>query len=189
MESLRYVVLYAFSDRPRTADSEEQPPGFTFLSNTTAAYTRITCTLSDKRFLDCFGIGSDSTSEPKELLMAMRKFFFFDNGKHVGARILDNADFPRVFNESAAVEFMGEVNAKSIKSTVATQSVQSSLPLDTAASVAPVPSVLRIVHALLISSAQQGTLNVNGTTSDSDLSVKGRQGKENKMYGSHMELN
>ncbi|KAJ2884945.1 hypothetical protein H4R27_001726 [Coemansia aciculifera] len=115
MELLRYVVLYAFSDRLRTVDSEEQPPGFAFLSNTTTAYTHITYTLSDKRLLDCFGVGSDSTSEPKELLMAMRKFLISDNGKHIGARILENADFPRMFDESAAVEFMDKANAKRIE--------------------------------------------------------------------------
>ncbi|KAJ2749220.1 hypothetical protein GGI19_005768 [Coemansia pectinata] len=123
----------------------------------------------------------------------MRKFLISDNGKHIGARILENADFPRVFDESAAVEFMDKANAKNIKSMVATQSVQLPLPLDMAASVAPVPSVLRIAHALSISSAQQGTLDVNGATSDSDLSAKGRKEKgvdivKNNTYGFHMEL-
>ncbi|KAJ2058143.1 hypothetical protein GGI17_005223 [Coemansia sp. S146] len=163
LESLMYVVLDAFSDRPRAGDSGEQPLGFMFLSSATTACTRITCTLSEERFLDFFGVKSVNTSVPKELLMAMRRFLFFDGGEHIGARILENTDFPRVFDESAAVVFMGEANTESIKSMVTTQAAQSPLPLDTAASVAPVPSALRTAHAPAPSatSAQQGTFDAD----------------------------
>ncbi|KAJ2886672.1 hypothetical protein H4R27_000461 [Coemansia aciculifera] len=161
LESLMYVVLDAFSDRPRAGDSGEQPLGFTFLSSATTACTRITCTLSGKCFLDFFGVKSVNTSVAKELLMTMRRFLFFDDGEHIGARILENADFPRVFDELAALAFMGEANMKSIKSMVTTQAAQSPLLLDTAASVAPVPSALRIAHAPApwVTSAQQGMLD------------------------------
>ncbi|KAJ2104275.1 hypothetical protein GGI09_000192 [Coemansia sp. S100] len=173
LESLVYVVLDAFSNRPRAGDRGEQPPGFIFLSSTTTAYTRITCTLSGKCFLNCFGVNSDTTSVPKELLLAMRRFLFFDNGKHIGARILENADFPRVFDESAAVTFMGEVNAKNIKSMVTPLAVQPLLSLEMAT---PAPSVPRIEQAPS-SSLAQGTLDGVIAMPGGDLSVEDCKGK------------
>ncbi|KAJ2094351.1 hypothetical protein GGI16_005574 [Coemansia sp. S142-1] len=173
LESLMYVVLDAFSDRPRAGDTGEQPLGFTFLSNKTAGYTRITCTLSDKCFLSCFGVRSDTISVPKELFLAMRRFLFFDNGKHIGARILENTDFPRVFDESAAVTFMGEVNAKNIKSMVTPLAAQPLLSLEMAT---PAPSVPRIEQAPFSSSAQ-GTLDGVIAMPGGDLSVEDRKGK------------
>ncbi|KAJ2059791.1 hypothetical protein GGI17_004198 [Coemansia sp. S146] len=151
LESLMYVVLDAFSDRPRAGDSGGTAP-------------RIYVSQQRDDCLHTYNVHTSvNTSAPKELFLAMRKFLFFDNGDHIGARILNNTDFPRVFDESAAVVFMGEANAKSIKSMVTTQAAQSPLPLDTAASVAPAPSVLRIAHAPapLISSAQQDMLGDN----------------------------
>ncbi|KAJ2053425.1 hypothetical protein H4S04_000683 [Coemansia sp. S16] len=173
LESLMYVVLDAFSDRPRAGDTGEQPLGFTFLSNKTAGYTRITCTLSDKCFLSCFGVNLDTMSVPKELLLAMRRFLFFDNGKHIGARILENTDFPRVFDESAAVTFMGEVNAKNIKSMVTPLAAQPLLSLEMATLA---PRVPRIEQAPSSSSAQ-GMLDGVIAMPGGDLSVEDRKGK------------
>ncbi|KAJ2258276.1 hypothetical protein GGI13_000641 [Coemansia sp. RSA 455] len=173
LESLMYIVLDAFSDRPRTGNLGDQPLGFTFLSNKTAGYTRITCTLSDKCFLSCFGVNSDTASVPNELLMAMRRFLFFDNGKHIGARILENTDFPRVFDESAAVTFMGEANAKNIKSMVIPLTVQPLLSLEMAT---PAPSVPRIEQGPSISSAQ-GTLDGIIAMPGGDLSAEDCKGK------------
>ncbi|KAJ2070633.1 hypothetical protein GGH13_003893 [Coemansia sp. S155-1] len=53
LESLVYVVLYAFPDHLRTSNSGEPPIGFTFLSNKTVACMRIACTLLGKCLLDC----------------------------------------------------------------------------------------------------------------------------------------
>ncbi|KAJ2423804.1 hypothetical protein GGF41_002998 [Coemansia sp. RSA 2531] len=75
---------------------------------------------------------------------------------------------------------MRDVNAKKkTLSMIATQAVQSLLPLDTVASTAPVPVVQIIARAPapLISSTQQCILDANIKTSGGNLDTKDLKGK------------
>ncbi|KAJ2827449.1 hypothetical protein GGI24_002641, partial [Coemansia furcata] len=142
LESLFYVFLDAFSGRTRIARDKNmsnkpkpQPPGFAFHCSETAALTRLTCMQSSKCFLAKFGVVADSDSVPQNMLDSMRRFLFFDDGNHLGEKILDKEDFPRVFDHSAALVFMGEKTSQDLFSLVreggdGRQVAQSPLQLD-----------------------------------------------------------
>ncbi|KAJ2879209.1 hypothetical protein H4R27_005437 [Coemansia aciculifera] len=115
LESLLYVILDAFSDRTRafgrrkkSAKPTVQPPGFTFYSSEVTALTRLSCMQSSKCFLGKFGVVADSTVAPIKMLDDMRRFLFFSGDVHIGGEILEEKDFPRLFDHTAALGFMGE---------------------------------------------------------------------------------
>ncbi|KAJ2056129.1 hypothetical protein GGI17_006341, partial [Coemansia sp. S146] len=115
LESLFYVILDAFSDRKRTPNCKKksakptvQPPGFTFYSSEVTALTRLSCMQSSKCFLGKFGVVADSTVVPMKMLDDMRRFLFFSGDVHIGGEILEEKDFPRLFDHTAALGFMGE---------------------------------------------------------------------------------
>ncbi|KAJ2879668.1 hypothetical protein H4R27_005176, partial [Coemansia aciculifera] len=113
LESLFYTILDALSDRPRTGKTDVQPLGFRFYDSSNMAATRLMCVQSGSRFLDHFGIMSNE-STLEDILDAMRRFLFFDNGTHLGGRILDQKDFSRNFDDSAAKVFMSDKTARGL---------------------------------------------------------------------------
>ncbi|KAJ2746892.1 hypothetical protein GGI20_000971 [Coemansia sp. BCRC 34301] len=131
-ESLLYVMLDAFSNRPRASNLGEQPAGFQFFSSETTALARLSCMQSSKRFLKLFGADLDKASAVFKMLDAMRQFLFFDTGLHVGGSVLDGTDFPRTFDSGAAKGFMSEATISKLMGLVGENVAQSPLPLDTA---------------------------------------------------------
>ncbi|KAJ2746705.1 hypothetical protein GGI20_001126 [Coemansia sp. BCRC 34301] len=131
-ESLLYVMLDAFSNRPRASNLGEQPAGFQFFSSKTTALTRLSCMLSSKHFLKLFGVNLDKASAVIKMLDTMRQFLFFDIGAHVVDRVLDDTDFPRTLDSEAARGFMSEATISKLVGLVGENVAQSPLPLDTA---------------------------------------------------------
>ncbi|KAJ2861457.1 hypothetical protein GGH94_004894 [Coemansia aciculifera] len=113
LESLFYTILNALSDRPRTGKTDVQPLGFRFYDSSNMAATRLMCVQSGSRFLEHFGIMSNE-STLENILDAMRRLLFFDNGAHLGGRILDQKDFSRNFDDSAAKMFMSDKTVRGL---------------------------------------------------------------------------
>ncbi|KAJ2894402.1 hypothetical protein IWW38_002592 [Coemansia aciculifera] len=128
LESLLYVFLDAFSTRPRTGASSNQPPGFTFYDNVSMASSRLTFMQSGECYLGLFGVVLNSTSVPANELNAMRRFLFFDDGIHIGARVLETSDFPRTFDFAAATEFLGKGAARKLQALVSGQTTPPASP-------------------------------------------------------------
>ncbi|KAJ2741063.1 hypothetical protein GGI20_005446, partial [Coemansia sp. BCRC 34301] len=131
-ESLLYVMLDAFSKRPRTSSLGEQPAGFQFFGSETTALTRISATLDATCFLGFFGVWLEDSLVPREMLEAMRQFLFVDNGNHIGAKILTKGDSHRMFDYGAAKGFMSEATISKLVGLVGENVAQSPLPLNTA---------------------------------------------------------
>ncbi|KAJ2251764.1 hypothetical protein GGI13_003665 [Coemansia sp. RSA 455] len=133
LESLLYVILDALSDRPRTGKPDLQPLGFRFYDSSNMAMTRLMCTHSSLLFLDYFGVNLRNESTLDDVLDAMRRFLFFDNGEHLGARILHREDISRNFADSAVRVFMSDTTAHEFMLRVGQQKEkQSPLTVETA---------------------------------------------------------
>ncbi|KAJ2075366.1 hypothetical protein GGH13_000662 [Coemansia sp. S155-1] len=159
LESLLYVILDGLSDRPHTGKPDVQPLGFRFYDGPSMAMTRIACTQSCVLFCHYFGVNLCRESTLGGVLDAMRRFLFFDNGEHLGARILEKRDFPRNFDDSAARVFMSDTTAHELMRLVGEKEEQSPPP------------------PLLVSSAEQDALgddddvgggSITARTSNSD---------------------
>ncbi|KAJ2830547.1 hypothetical protein GGI24_001881, partial [Coemansia furcata] len=133
LESLLYVILDALSNRPRTGEQDGQPIGFRFYDSSSMAATRLAFTHSVAQLLKNFGVYLCKTSTLGDILDAMRRFLFLDDGNHLCDRILDGRDFPRTVDAKAAKEFMTDIAARALVRLVGGQKDQYSLSAETAA--------------------------------------------------------
>ncbi|KAJ2879013.1 hypothetical protein H4R27_005540 [Coemansia aciculifera] len=173
LESLLYVILDTFSDHIRASSRKKKsskptarPPGFTFYSSEVTVLMRLSCMQSSKCFLGKFGVVANSTVAPMRMLDAMRRFLFFDDGNHLGGRILERKDFPHLFDHTTALGFMGEETVSDLLCLVGRERNRSPLTAETAPTTtsmqisthdskpASLPTPPYSIH-----SAEQGTLS------------------------------
>ncbi|KAJ2812666.1 hypothetical protein H4S07_001244 [Coemansia furcata] len=103
LESLLYVILDALSNRPRTGEQDGQPIGFKFYDSSNMAATRLAFTHSVAQLLKNFGVYLCKTSTLGDVLDAMQRFLFLDDGNHLCDRILDGKDFPCMFDSRSVI--------------------------------------------------------------------------------------
>ncbi|KAJ2060715.1 hypothetical protein GGH13_006738 [Coemansia sp. S155-1] len=107
IESLFYVVLDALSDRPRD-DESKNPPGFQIASMQSAAFMRLGCLCSKDHYLQDFGVNGSNGFVPKDMLDAMHRFLFFEDGRYIGDKLQIEVGCERKFDADAASRFMDE---------------------------------------------------------------------------------
>ncbi|KAJ2032082.1 hypothetical protein IWW57_000396, partial [Coemansia sp. S610] len=171
LESLLYVTLDTLSNRLRAGKPNEQPVGFAFLNSPSMAMARLACTQSDSRFLSFFGVDLLRISTLEDVLNAMRRFLFCDDGSHLLSRILDGRDFPRKFDRRAARLFMSDKTASELLRLAGRTQNQSPMRVEAVTILTTAPNVQRSVRAArpaqfpppppLVHSPKQGFLGSN----------------------------
>ncbi|KAJ2519708.1 hypothetical protein H4217_002503 [Coemansia sp. RSA 1939] len=106
MESAFYTALYALATFNGTMDDDEDlPHGFNFVKPLTTAAARPGCLTHEDSYLKHFGIPS-CLGATTAVLNAMYRFLFYENGKYIAARFLDDINRQRHANINFARGFM-----------------------------------------------------------------------------------
>ncbi|KAJ2558528.1 hypothetical protein EV175_000743 [Coemansia sp. RSA 1933] len=99
LESLFYVILYAFTD-------SNECFGFKHYDNGTLALTRAGILGCAKDYLKHFGV--KDLGSLRQPIDAMLKYLFYSGGNYIGHELISNAEYERVPDLSLAVRFMDE---------------------------------------------------------------------------------
>ncbi|KAJ2655137.1 hypothetical protein GGH99_007225, partial [Coemansia sp. RSA 1285] len=106
MESAFYTALYALATFNGTMDDAENfPHGFDFVKPRTTAAARSGCLTHEDSYLRHFGIPS-CLGATSAVLNAMYRFLFYENGKYIAARFLDDINRQRHADINFARGFM-----------------------------------------------------------------------------------
>ncbi|KAJ2522957.1 hypothetical protein GGI11_001589 [Coemansia sp. RSA 2049] len=101
-----YTALYALATFNGTMDDDEDlPHGFNFVKPLTTAAARPGCLTHEDSYLKHFGIPS-CLGATTAVLNAMYRFLFYENGKYIAARFLDDINRQRHANINFARGFM-----------------------------------------------------------------------------------
>ncbi|KAJ2027756.1 hypothetical protein IWW57_002461 [Coemansia sp. S610] len=163
LESLLYVVFDALARCPRTGKLNEQPIGFGFYDSSNVAAARLAYTMPSTLLCHYFGAILRVESTLDVVLEAMRYFLFFEDGIHIGGRILENKDFPRMFDDNAARLFMSDKTAGELRRLMGDQvyqrasATEAAFPLSVHRSLRHPRPVVLFSSPLSVYSAERGT--------------------------------
>ncbi|KAJ2591229.1 hypothetical protein H4R99_006833, partial [Coemansia sp. RSA 1722] len=110
IESLFYVVLDALRGIYGHSKTGKDPAGFSFHKKLVIlGHIRVSCLLSEDNWLANFGINkADIPLDLLNVLQAMRRFLFFENGTYVGSHLADEPQYMYCIDKVSARLFMDE---------------------------------------------------------------------------------